>query len=81
MHILVNLIEAETETDKEKLLKKTKEIICPECKETCKIDMDDYVISLFGCKEKHEKDYIEYHCIIKRNGYGSSEESDSSHAE
>ena len=56
MHILVNSIE--TETDKEKLLKKTKEIICPECKETCKIDMDDYVISLFGCKEKHEKDYI-----------------------
>ena len=56
MHILVNSME--TETDKEKLLKKTKEIICPECKDSCKIDMDDYVISLFGCKGKHEKDYI-----------------------
>ena len=56
MHILVNSIE--TETDKEKLLKKTKEIICPECKDSCKIDMDDYVLSLFGCKGKHEKDYI-----------------------
>ena len=44
MHILVN-----------SKFKKTKEIICPECKDTCKIEMNDYVISLFGCKEKHEK--------------------------
>jgi len=33
---------------------KSKEIICPNCKENCKIKINDYKIKLYDCKNKHE---------------------------
>jgi len=33
---------------------KSKEIICPKCKEKCKIKMNDYKIKLYDCKKNHE---------------------------
>ena len=37
---------------------KSKNIICPECKENIKMDIKDYKISLFECKNKHKKENI-----------------------
>ena len=33
---------------------KSKEIICPKCKENCKIKFYDYKIKLYDCRNKHE---------------------------
>ena len=33
---------------------KSNEIICPKCKENCKIKINDYKIKLYDCKNKHE---------------------------
>ena len=33
----------------------SKDIICPICFELCRFKIDDYKISLFGCKNGHEK--------------------------
>ena len=35
-------------------IKESKEIICPKCKENCKIKINDYKIKLYDCKNKHE---------------------------
>ena len=37
---------------------KSKSIICPECKEDIKFSIDDYIINLFECKNKHDIDNI-----------------------
>ena len=37
---------------------KSKEIICPKCKENCFIKFQDFKILLFGCKNKHNNDYL-----------------------
>ena len=34
------------------------EVICPICKELCKIRVKDYKISLYGCKQGHKHDNI-----------------------
>lgn len=34
------------------------EIICPTCKENCLIEIKDYKISLYGCKNYHRKNNI-----------------------
>ena len=41
-------------------LVKSKEIICPECGENSIIKIENYKISLFGCKNKHEKKDISF---------------------
>ena len=33
---------------------KVKEIICPTCGENCRIDIKDFKIKLYGCKNNHE---------------------------
>ena len=38
--------------------KKSRYIICPECKENARISMKDYKISLYDCKNEHRKDNI-----------------------
>ena len=35
-------------------IKESKEIICPKCKENCKIKINDYKIKLYDCKNNHE---------------------------
>ena len=37
---------------------RSKSIICPECKEDIKFSIDDYVINLFECRNKHDIDNI-----------------------
>ena len=34
-------------------LAKSKDIICPKCKEVCQFEIKDYEINLFGCKNGH----------------------------
>ena len=41
-------------------LVKSKEIICPECGENSIINIENYKISLFGCKNKHENKDISF---------------------
>ena len=39
--------------DKKEELKKIKDIICPECGQNCMINIDDYKITLYCCKNGH----------------------------
>ena len=48
--ILVNLINKENNNSK---FIKSKDIICPECKESIRIKIEDYKIKLYECKNKH----------------------------
>ena len=57
MNILV--VEDEIpEPPQEDYIIKSNNIICPECKENIKFNIEDYVINLFECKNKHDKDNI-----------------------
>ena len=40
------------------ILKIKKEIICPKCQENIKINIKDYNICLFQCKNKHKLDLL-----------------------
>ena len=42
----------------QKDLIKSKNIICPECKENTKMEIKDYKINLYGCKNKHKIENI-----------------------
>ena len=39
--------------DNTKFLAKSKEVICPKCKEICRMDIKNYKITLFNCKNGH----------------------------
>ena len=52
MNILVNDIIDENE---KKSIIKTKNIICPKCYENAKIKINNYKITLFGCKNNHRE--------------------------
>ena len=39
-------------------MKKSKDIICPKCKEICKYEIKDYKIKLYDCKIGHINEYI-----------------------
>ena len=52
LKILVQLIERTTIIEQ---FAKSKDIICPECKEPCRIKTDNFKISLFGCIKNHTK--------------------------
>ena len=56
MNILV--IEGEGQLQHHDNIIKSKKIICPECKEDIIFRIDDYVINLFECKNKHDIDNI-----------------------
>ena len=53
--ILVNLINKENNYTK---FIKSKDIICPECKESIRIKIEDYKIKLYECKNNHIIDNI-----------------------
>ena len=55
MNILV--YESEMEV-KEKDIIKSKNIICPECKENIKMDIIDYKINIYECKNGHKMENI-----------------------
>ena len=56
MSVLV--IESESQVQNNDYIIKSEKIICPKCKEDIKIKIEDYVINLFDCKNKHDKDNI-----------------------
>ena len=53
--ILVNLINEEINKN---TIIRSKNIICPECKENIRIKIEDYKIKLYGCKNNHNLDNI-----------------------
>ena len=55
MNVIV--IDGETGPEPVKLIK-SNNIICPECKQDIKLLIEDYNISLYECKNKHEFDNI-----------------------
>ena len=57
MSVLVYDIENKIE-DKTKI--KSKNIICPECKEDIKMNIRNYKINLFGCKNNHSKNNLSF---------------------
>ena len=41
-------------------IKKSNDIICPECKEICRYEIKDYKIKLFDCNQGHIKENIKF---------------------
>ena len=41
------------EKNENDILDESKEIICPNCKEHCRIKIQDYLIKLYNCKNQH----------------------------
>ena len=60
MNILVCEIQKSTINDDKNLKNKSKEIICPKCYENCKIQIKDYKIKLFDCKNDHELNNLSF---------------------
>ena len=60
MNILVNEIEEEEkiQNSQDEYIIKSKTIICPQCKENIKMKFENYIISLFDCKNKYKIDNI-----------------------
>ena len=50
--VLVNMIEDKS-NDKKQVIIKSKDIICPKCREPCRITLEDCTIKLFGCINNH----------------------------
>ena len=53
LKVLVNVIESNNAP--QEIITKSEEIICPECKESCRIAFEDYKIKLYECPNKHER--------------------------
>lgn len=47
---MIILVYSIKEESKEEGIKASKEVICPQCKEDCLIDMSNYRIKLYDCK-------------------------------
>ena len=56
MNVIV--LEIQDSGDELKCMKKSKYIICPTCKESALISMEDYKIKIYGCKNGHIIDNI-----------------------
>ena len=61
MKVLVNMIYQV----KENVIQESKEIICPECKEQCRIKIKDYHIKLYECKNGHNTKGIKIDDFMK----------------
>ena len=57
MTVLLYLLE-ENDKDKEQIIVKSKDIICPKCQEPCRIKLDDYKIKLIECSQNHVTESI-----------------------
>ena len=67
MNILVNEVIYYPVPHTQDLIIKSKNIICPECKQDIKFKIEDYVINLFECKNKHDI------CSIFLNEFNSTQ--------
>ena len=54
MKVIVNVMKK----DDDKVIIKSKQIICPECNEPCRIKLENYKIKLYGCINGHVKENI-----------------------
>ena len=54
--IIILVYDVQRETMDGAFLKQAETIICPECQESISIIINDYKVSLFGCKNGHRKD-------------------------
>ena len=52
------IVESFDNSNEEKKLIKSKDIICPECYEPCKIKLEENKITLYDCPNKHKKEKI-----------------------
>ena len=55
MKVIVNVMK---EDEDDKAIIKSKQIICPECKEPCRIKLENYKIKLYDCIKGHVKENI-----------------------
>ena len=55
---LILLYDYNHEIINDNIIKKSNDIICPICKEICYIEIQDYKIILYNCKNKHKKENI-----------------------
>ena len=53
LKVLVNMIESNEAP--EEVITESEEIICPQCKEHCRIAFEDFKIKLYECPNKHER--------------------------
>ena len=54
MVILVNDINKDNETNNNGLILQSKVVICPKCKERIKMNIKNYKVNLFDCKNEHK---------------------------
>ena len=54
MSILVNLNNNKIQDKEDVALKKSKYLICPECKENARILVNNYQLEIYGCKNNHK---------------------------
>ena len=59
MRIIVTTVEKD-DPDKKEVLAKSKDIICPKCKEPCRIKTENYKIKLFECINGHITEDIKF---------------------
>jgi hypothetical protein len=52
------LVESINESNQKKSLIKSNDIICPNCKEKARINIKDYNINIYGCKNNHNINII-----------------------
>ena len=70
MKVLVNSNTKSDDLDiKKDHLGKSKDIICPECFEPCKIEIKNYRIKLYDCKNGHETENIKYEDFMDTQKY------------
>ena len=55
-HMTIVVNEIENEKEKISTLKKSKFVICPECKENARLSIEDFKLKLYECRNGHEVD-------------------------
>ena len=58
--------------DREIPMKKSKHIICPQCKESSRILIDNYKLGLYDCKNGHKTDNISINDFEQTQNYDES---------
>ena len=72
MDVIVDKKSLEENNNEEKFLKKSKYIICPKCKESARILVDNYIIELYDCKNGHKTNNISINDFVKTQSIDES---------
>ena len=73
MKIIVTMIENDDDQNKEQVIVKSKDIICPQCKEPCRIITENYKIKLYECINGHNIDDIKFRDFDNTQNINESE--------